>query len=363
MNMQLSRGLCLILILCGLLASCVSASPGVGTGATTVPTPLTTTPAASPCAAGCPTSVGIQEAVLFTEPSAGAKPVVDAIATAHTSVWLEIYLLTERSVINALEDAANRGIHVQVMLEGHPYGSSSVSPQETIAALQAAGVSAQVTNPAFQLTHAKLMIIDGRTALISSANYTHTALGGTSSYADRDYLITDTNAADVQECVAIFTADWNRTTPALSDPNLIVSPINARARLLGIIQNATKSLHIEAEEMSDPQVVQALAAAQQRGMTVTIVVPIPIGSSDDTNERQLVRDHVSVYRINDKTNGLYIHAKIIVADGTLAFVGSENISTASLDSNREIGVLIANTTVIQGLDATFAQDVASGQAV
>ena len=48
--------------------------------------------------------------------------------------------------------------------------------------------------------------------------------------------------------------------------------------------------------------------------------------------------------------------KIIVVDGKQAFVGSENISTYSLDKNRELGILVSDNTVISTLQQTFQQD-------
>jgi phosphatidylserine/phosphatidylglycerophosphate/cardiolipin synthase-like enzyme len=38
-----------------------------------------------------------------------------------------------------------------------------------------------------------------------------------------------------------------------------------------------------------------------------------------------------------------VHAKLILADAGLAFVGSQNFSATSLDKNREVGVAIADT--------------------
>jgi len=57
---------------------------------------------------------------------------------------------------------------------------------------------------------------------------------------------------------------------------------------------------------------------------------------------------------------LYIHAKLILADyGTsrqVAFVGSENFSDASLDKNRELGILIQDKTILDRLSTVFEQD-------
>ena len=52
----------------------------------------------------------------------------------------------------------------------------------------------------------------------------------------------------------------------------------------------------------------------------------------------------------------------LVVDGQVAFVGSENISTASLDRNREVGILIADQAVLNTLQQTFQQDWQDSQA-
>lgn len=343
-----------------------SATPTSATTPGATVTPGATSGGITSCAAqssdpDCRPGPGIQDATLFIEPAAGETPVVQAIQNATKSIQLEIYLLTDHSVINALEDAANRGVATQVMLEGHPYGSGSVTPQETISALNAAGVTAQEANPIFTYTHAKFMVIDGQTAYISSGNFTKTALGGSSYGADRDYLVRDTNPAEVTELQTIFAADWHRQPPTLSDVNLIVSPVNSRPKLLALIASASKTLDLEEEEMGDPATVAALIAAAQRGVAVGVVVPPPSsGSPDADNETQLTGAGVKVTVVNDRGTGLpYIHAKIIIVDGALAYVGSVNVSSTSYDHNREVGVLIANPAVIAQLTTTFQQDFAS----
>lgn len=336
-------GILAVLLIVLVLGACASVPVGGGTSGGG-PTP-------TPCTASCPAGQGIQEAQLFVEPTAGEKPVVDAIKSAKQSIDLEMYLLTDSSTIHALEDAAHAGIQVRVMLEPNNH------PDKTLAELNAAGVQAKTTNTQYRLTHAKLMVIDQRTALISSANYTKSALGGSRSTSDRDYIVVDTNATDVKESETIFQADWDRTTPALSDPHLLVSPVNSRQRWMDLINSAKSTLQTEQEEMSDPGIINALIAAAKRGVKVEVIVPKPSSNGDSQGEQQLTGAGVQVTQINDRVNhNLYIHAKIIIADGTLAFVGSENVSTASLDDNREIGVLIANTDVIKQLVATFTLD-------
>ena len=76
--------------------------------------------------------------------------------------------------------------------------SGSVSPQQVLDELSAAGVKAQASDPAYHYTHEKAMIVDGATVFIMTCNLTRSGLGGSSSTANREYGIIDTNSADVQ---------------------------------------------------------------------------------------------------------------------------------------------------------------------
>ncbi len=302
---------------------------------------------------------GVQGVQVFVEPDAGDRVITDAIAGAHKTILLEMYLLTERKVINALEEAANRGVDVQVMLEQHPYGSGSASPTETLDRLRAAGVKAQATNPAFALTHEKGMAIDGNTAYIMTANFTLSALGSGSYTKNREYGIIDTNAQDVQAVTTIFNADWNRSTPQIHDPNLVVSPVNSRAVFTSLINSTHKTLLIEAEEMQDSGIEQAIVNAGQRGVKVQVILPSPSGSaSGDSNSSGIRAISQAGIQVEEDPH-LYMHAKIIIVDGQKAFVGSENISTASLEQNRELGILVSDQNVLSTLQQTFQQDWSS----
>ena len=110
------------------------------------------------CQSNCTFGSGVQGVQLFVEPDDGEQVITNAIRNAQKSVWLEIYILSDRNVIRALEDVANNGIDVRVMLEPHPFGGGS-SPSKTIDQLKAAGVRAQDTSPDFALTHEKGMIM------------------------------------------------------------------------------------------------------------------------------------------------------------------------------------------------------------
>jgi cardiolipin synthase len=206
------------------------------------------------------------------------------------------------------------------------------------------------------------MIIDATTALIMTSNFTRSALGGSSGFRNREYDIVDTNSRDVQAVIDIFNADWNRTTAKFNDSNLVVSPVNSRQDFTSLIDSAHHILLIEAEEMQDGNIEQAIASAAQRGVHVQIILPAPSGSSGDSNSSGIDVIKQSGVQVHEDSH-LYMHAKIIFVDGQKAFVGSENISTQSLDENRELGIIVSDQSVLNTLQQTFQQDWSDSQSV
>ncbi len=317
----------------------------------------------SSCQGNCTTGSGVQGVHVFVEPDAGEHPITDAINGAQKSVWLEMYILSDRNVIRALEEAANRGIDVRVMLEPHPFGGGS--PARAMDQLRAAGAKVQESNPAFTLTHEKGLIIDNSTAYIMTSNFSRAALGsysGSSGFSNREYDIVDSDPPEVQAVVSIFQADWDRATVQFNDSNLVVSPINARNAFNTLINSAHRTLLVEGEEMNDSAVEQALSTAVQHGVQVQVILPAPRGSSADSNSQGINTIKQGGVQVREDPR-LYMHAKIMVIDGQKAFVGSQNISAQSLDQNRELGIIISDQGVLQTLQQTFQQDWGDSQAV
>ena len=259
-----------------------------------------------------------------------------------------MYLLADREIIDALRTARGRGVDVRVILEAQPT-DGGVGNRPAINDLQTANVNVKTSNPTYRLTHEKAIAVDERVALIATFNQTRAALT-----ANREYGIIDANPDDVAEIVKVFDADWNRVAPTVANPNLVWSPVNACQRLTALIDNAKQTLDIETKEMQDRDMEDHLSAAVQRGVTVRVVMSPP-QSGNDANaagQGRITRGGVQLRLVKTP----YVHAKMTLADSARAFVGSQNISTASLDSNRELGILIADSRVIQVLSQTFAPD-------
>jgi phosphatidylserine/phosphatidylglycerophosphate/cardiolipin synthase-like enzyme len=180
----------------------------------------------------------------------------------------------------------------------------------------------------------------------------------------RDFAIIQNNATDIAAIEATFSKDYahESVTPS-NGVDLVWSPTNSQSSLLSIINNAQQSLLVENEEMSDSAIVQALENAVESGVSVTVVM------TNDNNEyadefNELADAGVNISTYPDNSTALYIHAKAIVADyGTsnqLAFVGSENFSSASLTENRELGMTTTNSSILSQLESTMSSDYSGG---
>lgn len=314
------------------------------------------------CQSNCSIGAGVQGVQVFVEPDDGEQVITNAIANAQKSIWLEMYILSDRNVIRALEEAANRGLDVRVMLEPHPIGAGS-SPSKTLDLLAASGVKTQFTSSSFSLTHEKCMILDGNTVYIMTSNFSRAALGGSSGSSgsrNREYGIIDAFAQDVTASEAIFIADWNRSEVQFNDSNLVVSPINSRNAFTTLIGSAHSTLMIEAEEMNDSEIEQDITNAAQHGVQVEVILPAVNSSSGDSNSQGIATIKQSGVQVREDPH-LYMHAKIIVVDNRVAFVGSENISSQSLDQNRELGILVSDQAALHTLETTFQYDWGASQ--
>ena len=132
---------------------------------------------------------------LVVLPDDSAKPILDAIHHAAKSLRIKMFVFTDPSLIKAVVDAHHRGVVVRIML--NPRRRSGVSENdESRSTLSAAGIDVVDSNPAFDLTHEKSMVVDDQTAFVKSLNWQSENLTET-----RDYAIITSEPHEVAEII------------------------------------------------------------------------------------------------------------------------------------------------------------------
>src|SRR5690242_14128622 len=107
---------------------------------------------------------------LLVFPEVGAKPLLEAIAAAQKTLRLKMFVFDEPQLLDAIIAARNRGVETRVMLNP-ARRSGETENEESRRKLVEAGVSVLDSNPAFDLTHEKSLVVDDAAAYVMSLNW------------------------------------------------------------------------------------------------------------------------------------------------------------------------------------------------
>jgi phosphatidylserine/phosphatidylglycerophosphate/cardiolipin synthase-like enzyme len=313
---------------------------------------------AEPAGSGHGAADGVR---LLTMPDVTGADVVAALNGARQSIDLELYQGGDPATLDALLAAARRGVKVRAMLEPHTVGAANYSIVAD--ALTAAGATVQPTPPQFDgshnVDHAKFMILDGHELLFGTGNLVRSGLGGNPAqeFDNRDFWIVDGRGPAVAEAAQLFEADWQRhPSTGIHFANLVVTPDNAATKIRALIDGAQQTVRVYNQSLSDQAIVDALVAAKRRGADVAVLLGYQpgFGGSAPKNDAALQQLKAAGIAAGYLTRH-YLHAKVVVADGQ-AFVGSQNFTGGGLGSNREVGEIVAEPSVVSELRATFDAD-------
>jgi phosphatidylserine/phosphatidylglycerophosphate/cardiolipin synthase-like enzyme len=293
------------------------------------------------------------DARVLVSPEAGPRAVLDLLEGARRSLWIETYLLTDDAVIETLVARRAAGVDVRVVLEPHPYQADGAN-DAAFERLSRAGALVAWASPRFALTHAKVAVVDGQRLLVMTLNFTRSGLT-----SNREYTVADDDGRDVAAVEALIAADLAglADAPAATSARVLASPSGTRPALARALAGATRSILVEVEELSDRAAVDALVAARARGCAVAAVLPgYGRSAATDAAARRLAAGGVTVRLVDAPT----IHAKALLADEWL-YLGSANLTTASLDANREVGLALTDGAALALVGSTITDDLARGR--
>ena len=297
---------------------------------------------------------------LIVLPDDTSLPIRTAIDGAQKSLRIKMFLYSDPDLLAAAIAARKRGIDVRVMLNPARRSGESEN-EESRRKLVEAGVSVLDSNPAFDLTHEKSMVVDDREAYVMSLNWETRNVTET-----RDYAIVTRHPKEVQEVAECFDADWKRTkfTPHEGSA-LIWCNSNGRERFAHFIDRAQQTLWLQNERYQDAVIIERVVRAAERGVKVHIVARPP-----HTLKKEKLIEGVGGLRIMHdvgakvhKLKGLKLHAKMILADSERAVVGSINLAPGSFDARRELALEVDSHHVVGRLVDVARHDWENSSAI
>lgn len=316
-------------------------------------------------------SLGSAQTVSFVEPEAGRAPLTNAFDQAKKSIDIYLFKFLDDGITASLTKAVARGVVVRAILE--PCSGDSTCPKPNkdgitgCTALLASGIQTKWANQAFPKTHAKMMVIDGSHTLVTTIN-----IEPQSFSTRRDYGLATDDRPLLADFNRVFAQDWGSDDPikscsqlpqdrrpdgtVQSYATLIVSPDNGREVILGLIASAKVSLKIQVEQV-DPQasrgIVLAMVAAVKAGVRLQLLMDSPVNQPNN----QAVADAINAaggdarFQTNYRT-----HAKMMLIDGQKVFLGSQNLTSTSLDQRRELGWTTIDLQTITCFQQVFDAD-------
>ncbi len=305
-------------------------------------------------------------------PQDGRTVYFEAFEAARKEIRIEICVLEDPLILQSLQQALKRGVHVRVIVDHGKYETTPDEQENLATYLTGSGGQLHLSNPIFPRSFPKVILIDDCYVLIS------TACSDSITFAQyRDYTYVSDAYNEIKALSELFENDWLYSaepgqsfptfnpTPVINLRNLIISPVNASAQLVSFIQKAECALDVTSELLGNPTLESELAAAVARGVHVRLISPEIVNNADlQTQELQLCSlnklvaagVHVHVTRQPETKQHPYMHARTAVVDGKHAYLGSISLSPNSSTFNREVGRIFNDRCVVDKLQKQFNTD-------
>ena len=316
-----------------------------------------------------------------------ARPLVDAIIrdvdAAHSSVYLEFYIVQPAGMIiellEALERAAGRGVDVRLMVDdfgGRPFFRSDWDDR-----LVAAGVDvvhSLSVNPikAFSKrtdlrNHRKLIVIDQDIGYTGSFNLTDPEefkkgegfgqwvdvmlrleghiVSSLSCLFNTDYIFDATGMDYTQEDLEELADDGDDAPRFANGAAMQLVPSGPEMQrsvihelIAASIFSAQTSVCVVTPYFVPDETIQlALTSAARRGVRVRLIVPKRVDSlmarhAGEATFDELIKAGVEIYRF---TAGM-LHTKIVSIDEELTLIGTANVDMRSFYLNLEMTLAV-----------------------
>jgi cardiolipin synthase len=333
-----------------------------------------------------------------------------AMRQARHTINIEFYIIQDddvgREFADILLERRAAGVEVNVIYDAL---GSLKTPAKYFDRLREAGIrvtpfhpiSATAARKPWKLNHRdhrKQIIVDGRTVFLGGINIddvyasdsSHSGGSGSSigssggsggkdekrsGWRDTDIQIDGPATADFQR---LFLATWEKQHgpalpavdyfPAIAPAGKeVVRPIGStpddqfsRSYLtfIAALTHAERQVLItNAYFVPDPQLVEALIAAAQRGVDVRLVLPSTTDSraaayAAHSHYEKLLRGGVRIF----ERHGALLHAKTAVVDGVWSRVGSSNLDWRSAVDNDELDAVILSREFAAQLRQAYEGD-------
>jgi len=139
--------------------------------------------------------------------------------------------------------------------------------------------------------------------------------------------------------------------------SIIVFPDDTIKPVVDAINSAEKSLHIKMFLFSDPELLDAVIAAKNRGVKVKVMLNPARRNGEDENEDTRAKLEAAGIQVHDSNPCFIItHEKSMIVDERLAFVKSLNWETKNLTETRDYAIITTHPHEVKEIILCFEAD-------
>lgn len=330
-------------------------------------------------------------------PSGEAKfeELLRQLETAEKYIFLEYFIVDEGlmwgRILEVLARKAAQGVDVRVMYDGTC--EFSTLPRDYPKRLEALGIRCKVFAAVTPFVsthynyrdHRKILVIDGRVGFTGGVNLADEYINRVEKYGRWKDAAIMLQGEGVRSMTALFLQMWSilqqpefeqfltEPIPAAQAKGFVVPygdcPLDGERVgemvYIDMINRARKYVHIITPYLIlDGELETALRFAAERGVDVHLILP---GKPDKWFAYSLAKTHYkallsSGVKISEWTPG-FTHAKVVVADGREAVVGTINLDYRSLYHHFENAVWMYGTDCIRNAESDFQATLAQCRTV
>lgn len=292
------------------------------------------------------------------------------IEEAQKSIQLQVYIYDEDETGELIADklitARNRGVEIQILLDGYASRKLSATFKER---LRNAGIQLRFFDPVFKSDnfyfgrrlHHKIVVCDGIKALVGGINISnrYNDMPDDPAWLDWAILIDGDVAYELHKLCNLFYARWSKKVIHL-DRNIVRSKIDAdlhcpmrirrndwvmnlnqiSASYMEMLKNAQHEIIIMSSYFIPSNFIRSsMVEAIKRGVTIKLI----LASTSDVGIAKYAERYLYAWAlrqgiiIHEYKNNV-LHGKIAVCDDRIVTIGSYNINDISALASIELNI-------------------------
>lgn len=188
----------------------------------------------------------------FTSPDCALEVFLETVESAQESLRVCAYEITSPELCGALLDALARGVEVAVLVDGAPAGGIDEREANALSLLSSAGARTMLLSGRlddkvvqhFSALHAKYVVADGLSAIVTSENFVEGSLSADPIFGTRGWGVRIESPALARYLARLFDDDSRADRPdvrewrrdARYDPSAALPAAPARGAAAGILR-------------------------------------------------------------------------------------------------------------------------------